>query len=71
MSPGFSSDLVSVNDVTSGTTDSHLLEQRSGLLRNGLGDVESRVATDSCWMAPQQRLRRGNGGGGGGGKKSS
>lgn len=31
-----------------------LLQQRSGLLWNRLRDVESGVATDSCWMAPQQ-----------------
>lgn len=36
------------------TQKSHLLQQRSGLLRNELGDVESGVAADSRWMAPQQ-----------------
>lgn len=39
--------------------DSHLLQQWSGLLWNRLGDVESCVATDSCWMALEQRLWRG------------
>lgn len=42
---------------------SHLLQQRSGLLRNKLGDVESGVTADSGWMAPQQRLRKDGGGG--------
>lgn len=41
------------------TLEPHLLQQRSGLLWNRLGDVESRVATDSRWMAPQQGLCRG------------
>lgn len=51
------------------TQKSHLLQQRSGLLRNELGDVESGVAADSRWMAPQQRLRKdGRTDGGGGGK---
>lgn len=39
--------------------DSHLFQQRSGLLWNRLGYVESGVTTDSRWMAPQQRLFRG------------
>lgn len=48
-----------ITQVTSSTLDSHLLQQRSGLLWNRLGDVESGVATNSCWMAPQQWLYRG------------
>lgn len=45
--------------------DPHLFQQRPGLLWNRLGNVESRVATDSCWMAAQQRLFRGCEGRGG------
>lgn len=41
------------------TLNSHLLQQRPGLLGDELGDVESGVAPDSRRMAPQQRLRRG------------
>lgn len=35
----------------------HLFQQRAGFLRHRLGDVERRVASDSRWMALEQRLR--------------
>lgn len=48
--------------TTSSRPDSHLLKQRSGLLWNRLGDVESSVAADPGWMTAEQRLCRVKGG---------